>query len=100
MEETHKLEAEITNEIYIGDIDRLAYMINNPMNATLVTSLDFGTTAFVRMVDQKIGLKHIVDSVMGRKGKGMSPGDYMLISIINCSFDPGSDPSQLRTGIL
>ena len=69
---------KITKEIYIGDIDRLADMIENPMKDMHVMSLDFGTTAFVRMVDGKIGLKHIVDNVMGHRGKGMSPGDYML----------------------
>ena len=81
---------KITKEIYIGDIDRLAHMIENPMKDMHVMSLDFGTTAFVRMVDRKIGLKDIVDSVMGHKGKGMSPGDYMLLFIMNRLSDPGS----------
>ena len=81
---------KITNEIYIGDIDRLADMIENPMKDIHVMSLDFGTSAFVRMVDRKIGLKHIVDSVMGHSGKGMSPGDYMLLFIMNRLSDQGS----------
>ena len=81
---------KIIREIYIGDIDRLADMIENPMKDMHVMSLDFGTTAFVRMVDGKIGLKHIVDNVMGHRGKGMSPGDYMLLFIMNRLSDPGS----------
>ena len=81
---------KITKEIYIGDIDRLADMIENPMKDMHVMSLDFGTSAFVRMVDRKIGLKHIVDSVMGHSGKGMSSGDYMLPFLTNRLSDQGS----------
>jgi transposase len=79
-----------TREIYIGDMDRLADMIGNPMKDAHVISLDFGTTAFVRIIDQKIGLKDIVDKVIGHRGKGMSPGDYMLLFIMNRLSDPGS----------
>ena len=81
---------KITKEIYIGSINRLADLIENPMKDIRVLSLDFGSTAFVLMIDQKIGLKNIVDNIMEHKGKGMSPGDYMLLFIMNCLSDPGS----------
>ena len=81
---------KITKEIYIGDMDRLADTIGNPMKDAHAISLDFGTTAFVRMVDKRIGLKDIVDKVVGHRGKGMSPGDYMLLFIMNRLSDPGS----------
>ena len=51
--------------IYIGNIDKLADMIENPMKVMHVISMDFGSTAFVKIVDLKVGLKHIVDKVMG-----------------------------------
>lgn len=79
-----------TREIYIGDMDRLADMITNPMKDAHVIALDFGTTAFVRMVEQRIGLKDIVDKVMVHKGDGMSPGDYVLLFIMNRLSDPVS----------
>ena len=79
-----------TREIYIGDMDRLADMITNPMKDAHVITLDFGTTAFVRMVEQRIGLKDIVDKVMVHKGDGMSPGDYVLLFIMNRLSDPVS----------
>ena len=44
---------KIIREIYISDTDRLADMIENPMKDMHVMSLDFDTTAFVRMVDGK-----------------------------------------------
>ena len=71
-------------------MDRLADMIGNPMKDAHVISLDFGTTAFVRMVYKRIGLKDIVGKVFGYRGKGMSPGDYILLFIMNGLSDPGS----------
>jgi hypothetical protein len=50
--------------IYIGHIDRLADMIENPLKVMHVMSLDFGSITFVRMADRNVGLKHIVDKVM------------------------------------
>jgi len=87
---------KITREIYIGDMDRLADMIGNPMKDAHVITLDFGTTAFVRMVHKRIGLKDIVDSVVGHRGKAMSPGDYMLLFIMNRLSDPVSKNAMER----
>jgi hypothetical protein len=84
---------KITNEIYVGDIDRIADIIQNPMKDIHVISLDFGTTTFVRMVDQRIGLKDIVESLMNHKGKDVSPGDYMPLFITNHLSDSGSKNS-------
>ena len=81
---------KIIKEIYIGDMDRLAEIIEDPMSDANVVSLDFGTTAFVRVIDERIGLKDAVNSVMGHKGKGMSPGDYILLFIMNRLSDPSS----------
>lgn len=65
----------------MGDIDRIASMIENPMQDMHLMSLDFGSTAFVRMVDRNVGSKHIVAKVMGHKD--MSLSDYMLLFIMN-----------------
>lgn len=81
---------KIIREIYMGNIDGLADMIENLMKDIHVMSLDFGSTAFVRMVDRNVGLKHIVNKVMGHKGKGTFPGNYMLLFIMNRLSDPGS----------
>ena len=81
---------KITKEIYIGDMDNLADMIENPMKDSHVVSLSFGTTAFVRMIDKRIGLRDTVNSITGHRGNGMSPGDYMLLFIMNRLSDPKS----------
>jgi len=81
---------KITKEMYIGDMDNLADMIEHPLKDSHVISLDFGTTAFVRMIDAKIGMRDIVNSVITHKGNGMSPGDYMLLFIMNRLSDPCS----------
>ena len=85
---------KITKEIYIGDMDNLADMIENPLKDSHVVSLDFGTTAFVRMIDQKIGLRDTVNRIIGHRGNGMPPGDYMLLFIMNRLSDPCSKNSM------
>jgi transposase len=81
---------KITKEIYIGDMDNLADMIEHPMKDSHVISLDFGTTAFVRLIYAKIGMRDIVNSIITHKGNGMSSGDYMLLFIMNRLSDPCS----------
>ena len=81
---------KITKEIYIGDMDNLADMIENPMKDSHVVSLDFGTTAFVRMIDKRIDFRDTVNRITGHRGNGMSPGDYMLLFIMNRLSDPKS----------
>jgi transposase len=81
---------KINKEIYIGDMDNLADMIEHPMKDSHVISLDFGTTAFVRLIYAKIGMRDIVNSIITHKGNRMSSGDYMLLFIMNRLSDPCS----------
>lgn len=81
---------KIMKEIYIGDMDRLADMLENPVRDAEVATLDFGTTAMSKMIDGEIGLREIVNSVIGYGGNGMSPGDYLLLFIMNRLSDPQS----------
>ena len=47
-------------------------------------------------MDRKIGFRDIVNSVMGHKGNGMSPGDYMLLFIMNRLSEPYSKNSMVK----
>ena len=80
----------VIREIYIGDMDNLARMIESPGGGVDAYSLSFGMTASILMIEREIGLRQIVDSVMGHNGTGHSPGDYVMIFIMNRLSDPRS----------
>ena len=81
---------KITREVYIGDMENLARMIQNPMENVDAYSLDFGMTAAILMAEKDIGLKTVIDNEMGHHASGLSPGDYALIFIMNRLSDPRS----------
>ena len=80
----------VTKEIYIGDMDNLARMIESPGGEVDAYSLSFGVTASILMIEREIGLRQIVDSVLGHHDTGHSPGDYVMIFIMNRLSDPRS----------
>ena len=81
---------KIIKEVYIGDMENLARMIQNPMENVDAYSLDFGMTAAILMAEKDIGLKTVIDNEMGHHASGLSPGDYALIFIMNRLSDPRS----------
>ena len=81
---------KITKEVYIGDMENLARMIQNPMENVDAYSLDFGMTASILMTEKEIGLKSVIDDEIGHHANGLSPGDYALIFIMNRLSDPRS----------
>ena len=66
------------------------FLIQNPMENVDAYSLDFGMTASILMTEKEIGLKSVIDDEIGHHAKGMSPGDYALIFIMNRLSDPRS----------
>ena len=81
---------KIIKEVYIGDMENLARMIQNPMENVDAYSLDFGMTASILMTEKEIGLKSVIDDEIGHHANGLSPGDYALIFIMNRLSDPRS----------
>jgi transposase len=81
---------KIIREVYIGDIDKLADIIQNPYREVDVTTLDYGISAMTLLINREIGLKDIIDSVIPHRDNGLSAGDYALIFIINRLSDPRS----------
>ena len=83
-------QSRVTKEIYIGDEERLARILENPGADLEITSLGYGATASVIAMDRTVGGKGIVDEIMGHRGSGMSPGDYVLLFVMNRLSDPRS----------
>lgn len=83
-------KSRIIKEIYVGDLERLAEIIENPMKYVNATSFTYGTTAAVLHIETMINLKEIINNVIGHIKNGLSPGDYAIIFIANRLSDPRS----------
>ncbi len=83
-------KVRVLKEVYIGDMERLASMIEDPLRKVDAYSLSYGITSAVLWADKKVGISDTIDSVLGHKGSDLSPGKYALIFIMNRLSDPGS----------
>ena len=88
----------ISMQIFIsmGTASNLASMLDHGLDNIVLKSYTAGSTLSVMYIDRKIGFRDIVNSVMGHKGKGMSPGDYMLLFIMNRLSQPYSKNSMVK----
>ncbi|MHB1648154.1 MAG: IS1634 family transposase [Cuniculiplasma sp.] len=81
---------KVVKEIYIGDMEKLARIIEHPDRKVDAYSLSYGVTASILLIERDVQLKNIVNGIMGTNGSGMSPGDYFLLFIMNRLSDPES----------
>ncbi len=79
----------IVREVSVGTAENLASMLDHGMDDLVLKSYSAGSTLSALYIDAKMGFRDTVDAVMGR-GRGMSPGDYMLLFIMNRLSDPCS----------
>jgi transposase len=83
----------IVKEISVGTAEDLAEILENGLNDIVLKSYSAGSTLSALYIDSKIGLRDTVNRIIGHRGKGMSPGDYMLLFIMNRLSDPCSKNS-------
>jgi transposase len=83
-------KSRIVKEIYIGDEERLARILENPAEGAEVMAMGFGATASVLSIEKDMGIKGMINETVGHKGKGLSPGDYVLLFAFNRLSDPRS----------
>ena len=86
----------VIKEVSVGTAANLASMLENGFNNIVLKSYSAGSTLSVMHMDRKIGFMDTVNSIMGHKGNGMSPGDYMLLFIMNRLSDPYSKNSIVK----
>ncbi|MEM3290958.1 MAG: hypothetical protein QW046_05525 [Candidatus Micrarchaeaceae archaeon] len=80
----------IVKEVSVGTADELAKTIGNDLNEIEITAYSSGSTLCVLRMEDSIGIRSIVNNVKSYNGKGMSPGDYVLLFIMNRLSDPES----------
>jgi len=83
-------KVRVLKEVYIGDMDRLASMIEHSLEKVDAYSLSYGISLAVLWADKRLHISKTIDSVIGHKGANPSPGKYALIFIMNRLSDPGS----------
>ncbi|EQD74536.1 hypothetical protein B1B_02615, partial [mine drainage metagenome] len=60
-------KSKIVKEIYIGDEERLARILENSAEDVVVTSMDFGVTASVLVMDKIVGVRDMIDGILLHK---------------------------------
>ena len=83
----------IIKEVSVGTAANLASLLENGFNDIVLKSYNAGSTLSVMYIDRKIGFMDSVNTIMGHGGNGMSPGDYMLLFVMNRLSDPYSKNS-------
>ncbi|MEM0135278.1 MAG: hypothetical protein QXU18_08660 [Thermoplasmatales archaeon] len=82
----HKVEKrengklKIMKEIYIGDVETPASIIENPMEESELKALDFGTIALTIMVEKDLDLKEIVSNTISIRDTGLYPATMFCCS--------------------
>ena len=80
----------IVKEVSVGTADDLAKTIDHNLAEIRMAAYSGGSTLCVLQMDHIIGMKGIVDSIVDHHDRGMSPGDYFLLFIMNRLSDPAS----------
>ncbi len=68
-------------------------MLENGFNDIVLKRYSAGSTLSVMYIDRKIGFMDGVNTIMGHRGNGISPGDCILLFIMNRLSDPYSKNS-------
>ena len=80
----------IVKEVSVGTADDLAKTIEGNLDEIRIAAYNGGSTLCVLRMDHMVGIKSIVDTVVDHHDRGMSPGDYFLLFIMNRLSDPSS----------
>ena len=80
----------IVKEVSVGTADDLAKTIEGNLAEIKIAAYNGGSTLCVLRIDHMIGLKTIVNGIVDHHDRGMSPGDYFLLFIMNRLSDPTS----------
>ncbi len=83
----------IVKEISVGTAENLAKMLEDNMDNIILKSYSAGSSLASLYMDRALGFRVLVNNAMGHRGNGMSPGDYILLFIMNRLSDPCSKNS-------
>ena len=83
----------IVKKVSVGTADDLAKTIDGNLAEIKIAVYNGGTTLCILRIDHMIGLKAIVNGIVDHHDRGMLPGDYFLLFIMNRLSDTTSKDS-------
>ena len=90
--ETKRVDGKprIVSQIYLGKIDDIVRKVTEPPKPQSVKTRQFGITAALMSIVEKLGLIKLIDDIFIKREQGASLGQYMLVAAINRCSDPTS----------
>lgn len=72
--------------MYIGDIERPASIVEDPLNKVDALSISYGRTSVMVWTDERLGISKTIDSIAGNKWTYLLPRKYALIFIMKSIY--------------
>lgn len=90
--ETQRVNGEprVVSKKYLGKFDDIVQKVTEPPKPTSIKKREFGLTAAIMGVAEKLGFVQLVDDVVLKRNQGASIGQYMLIAALNRCAAPTS----------
>lgn len=83
-------EPRVVSKKYLGKFDDIVQKVTEPPKPTSIKKRQFGLTAAIMGVAEKLDFVQLVDSVVLKRNQGASIGQYMLIAALNRCAAPTS----------
>ena len=90
--ETKRVDGKprIVSQTYLGKIEDIVRKVTKPPIPTSVKTSEFGITAALMGIVEKIGLVKLIDDIVIKREQGASVGQYMLVAAFNRCSSPTS----------
>ena len=83
-------QPRVVSKKYLGKLEDIVRKVKEPPQPTSVKSREFGLTAALLSISDKIGFVKLVDDVIVKRNQGATIGQYMLVAAFNRCSSPTS----------
>ena len=85
-------KSKVVNQVYLGSVERILSMALGKSEGDLakIKSQEYGSLFMANLVEKKVGIVDIIDSIVQKEGKGPSIGEYFLYAAFNRMIEPKS----------
>jgi transposase len=85
-------KSKVVNQVYLGSVERILSMALGKSEGDLskIKSQEYGSLFMANLVEKKIGIVDIIDSIIQKEGKGPSIGEFFLYAAFNRMIEPKS----------
>ena len=83
-------QPRVVSKKYLGKLDDIVRKVTQPPQPSTVKSREFGLTAALLTIADKLGFVKLVDDVIVKRNQGATVGQYMLVAAFNRCSAPTS----------